>query len=313
MTDLKQLRECEPFNHISEKAADELEALSRTAVYPADTVIFTQKSNPSGFLYFIRKGQVEISAETSEGVEMVVDYRNIGGFFGWSPIFTGETYAAGAKTTEETHCLLIPKEPLLALAQQYPIISNYFNKAIYSQIRKLYREMTEHKSLDPVAQMEAYPFQKRLREMMSRPVKTCRMNTPVQEVALKMTELDIAAIVVCDENGKMTGIVTERDMVRKVLATDTENCLKHYTAKDVMTPNPYFMTPDTYMYEAATFMLRHSIRHLPIIEGSSIAGIVSIQDLMKFRSQKSMLLVGSAKEAETIEELTKIRGEIFKV
>lgn len=313
MIDLKQLRECEPFNHISEKAADELEALSKTAVYPADTVIFTQKSNPSGFLYFIRKGQVEISAETSEGVEMVVDYRNIGGFFGWSPIFTGETYAAGAKTTEETHCLLIPKEPLLALAQQYPIISNYFNKAIYSQIRKLYREMTEHKSLDPVAQMEAYPFQKRLREMMSRPVKTCRMNTPVQEVALKMTELDIAAIVVCDENGKMTGIVTERDMVRKVLATDTENCLKHYTAKDVMTPNPYFMTPDTYMYEAATFMLRHSIRHLPIIEGSSIAGIVSIQDLMKFRSQKSMLLVGSAKEAETIEELTQIRGEIFKV
>ncbi|MCD8490990.1 MAG: cyclic nucleotide-binding domain-containing protein [Geovibrio sp.] len=144
----------------------------------------------------MQSGLVEITAETGEGVEMVVDYRKPGGFFGWSPIFTSENYAAGAKTMEETHCLLIPKEPLLNMAQQHPIISNYFNKAIYSQIRKLYREMTEHKSLDPVAQMEAYPFQKRLIEIMSRPVETCKLTTPVRDIAMKMTELDIAALVV---------------------------------------------------------------------------------------------------------------------
>lgn len=313
MSELKRLHECEPFNHIPQKAADDIESLSKSAVYPAGVVLFTQRSEPNGYLYFIQSGLVEITAETGEGVEMVVDYRKPGGFFGWSPIFTSENYAAGAKTMEETHCLLIPKEPLLNMAQQHPIISNYFNKAIYSQIRKLYREMTEHKSLDPVAQMEAYPFQKRLIEIMSRPVETCKLTTPVRDIAMKMTELDIAALVVRGDDGNMAGIITERDMVRKVLATDTDNCLKHFTAKDVMTPDPIFMRPDTYMYEAATFMLRHSIRHLPILEGNNIVGIVSIQDLMKFRSQKSMLLVGSAKEAETIEELTHIRGEIVKV
>ena len=73
------------------------------------------------------------------------------------------------------------------------------------------------------------------------------------------------------------------------------------------------MAPDTYMYEATTFMLRHKIRHLPVVDQGELVGIVALQDLMNFRSQKSMLLVGSVKEARSIEELVAIRGEIVKV
>jgi len=313
MTKLQRIFDYEPFNQIPESLIVKIEESSKSITYPPDTVIFNQKDEPTGYLYYIQSGKVEIIAETSEGVEMTVDYRKAGGFFGWTPIFTKEGYTAGAKASDESTCLLIPQELLLNIAHQYPIISKYFNKAIFSQIKKLYKQIVERNSMDPMAQIEAYPFQKKLREIMSSPVETCSPKTTVKDIAFKMTELGIAAIVVCDDNKELKGIVTERDLVRKVLAKDTIDCLKHSTAEDIMTPEPYFMSPETYMYEASTFMIRHHLRHLPILEENNIVGIVSQQDLMKFRSQKSMLLVGSANEAKTVEELKDTRDEIVNV
>lgn len=309
----RKIFDYEPFNQIPEDEAAKIQAASKSVSYKADTVIFHQKDKPTGYLYYIQQGEVEIIAETSEGVEMTVDYRKPGGFFGWTPIFTKEGYTAGARTSADSVCLLIPQDVVLEAAQKYPGITKYFNKAIYSQIRKLYMDMVERRSMDPVAQIEAYPFQKKLHEIMSRPVETCSPDATVKDVAYKMAELGIAAVVVCDENNRMTGIITERDLVRKVLAKDAVECLKNSTANDIMTIDPFFMTPDTYMYEAATFMLGHNIRHLPILDGDELVGIVSQQDLMKFRSQKSMLLVGNANEALSISELKDIRSEIVNV
>ncbi|MGD9808412.1 MAG: putative nucleotidyltransferase substrate binding domain-containing protein [Deferribacterales bacterium] len=313
MANIERIFDYEPFNQIPKDAVTRLESAAGHIVYPAETVIFKQSDMPTGFLYYIQNGEVEIIAETNEGVEMIVDYRQSGGFFGWTPIFTQEGYTAGARTATETSCLLIPQRLLQDISKEYPIISKYFNKAIFSQIRKLYKNMVSKHSTDPLAQMEAYPFQKRLYEIMSKPVLTCSPDTTIREVAFKMTETDVSALVVCDENGKMQGIITEKDLVRKVLAKDIDVCQKHSTAAHVMTTEPHSMPSDTYMYQAATFMLRHNIRHLPVVDGDSIEGIVTQKDLMKFRSQKSMLLVGSAHEAKSIAELKEIRSEIVTV
>ncbi len=312
MLEVKKLNKYAPFSQIPEDAAAEILAASETVHYPTGKIIFTQKDTPSGYLYFISGGRIDIIVETPEGVEMVVDSRSAGGYFGWTPVFTSDGYTAGARAAEDSVCLLIPQERVLESARNFPIIANYFNKAIFSQVRKLYKEMVERNSMDPAAQMEAYPFQKRLSEIMSRPVMTCSVTASVRDVAVKMAQEGIAALVVTGEDGRMAGIVTERDLVRKVLARDAVNPAT-LTAADVMTLEPYFMAPETYMYEAATFMFRHGIRHLPVLSGDSIEGIVSIQDLMRFRSQKSMLLVGGANEAETVAELADIYREIAKV
>lgn len=309
----RRIYDYEPFSQIPQDAIGQIESVSKSVTYPAETLIFSQTDQPTGFLYFIQQGEVEIVSETSEGVEMIVDRRTPGAYFGWTPIFTKEGYTAGARTAADSVCMLIPQDELIQVAQKHPVISKFFNKAIFSQIKKLYQEMVHRQSIDPVAQIEAYPFQKRLAEIMSKPVETCLSDATVRDVAVKMTELGIAAVIVCDENRKMTGIITERDLVRKVLARDAENCLKNSTAEDIMTPEPYYMAPDTYMYEAVTFMLGHGIRHLPILDNSELVGIVSLQDLMKFRSQKSMMLVGNANEAKSVDELKSIHSEIVKV
>lgn len=309
---INKLRDAEPFNRLPDEAFAAFEQADTIKKFPAHVHIFNQHDQPSGFLYVIKTGLVEIVALTPGGVEMVVDYRKEGSFFGGTPIFTNQPYTAGARTVRETECYLIPKELLLETASRYPHISEYFTKTIFSRIRSLYSEMVNDHSQQAVTRMEAYPFKKRLSEIMTAPAISCVPSTPVQEVARQFTSTNIGAILVSDAKKKVIGIITEHDLVSKVLSRDTSD-ISNVTAADVMTPDPLSMSPSAFMYEATSFMMGHKVRNIPIVDDGELAGLVTLQDLMRYRSQKSMLLVGRVKEAETIDELVLIRSEVTKV
>jgi len=312
MSLIKSLRETEPFNQLPEAIFTELNQAAVIKKFPAQTLIFNQQAQPTGYLYVIKSGLVEIVVQPPGGVEMIVDYRKAGAFFGGTPVFTKQGYSAGARTAKETECYLIPEPILTKIATDYPHITEFFNQAIYSRVRSLYSDMVSEHAQSALTQMEAYPFQKRLSEIMTTPVATCTRETPIQDIARKMIRQSIGAILVCDKSNKLLGIVTERDLVAKVLARETADC-HTANAGEVMSQQPHTMTPDTFMYEATSFMMGHKIRHLPILDRGEIVGIVTFQDLMKYRSQKSMLLIGNVNKARTVEDLIFAREEIVKV
>lgn len=312
MSLIKRLKDTEPFKYLPDDVYAEFNQAAITKKFPAHFHIFNQADPPTGYLYVIKEGLVEIVALIPGSGEMIVDYRKQGSFFGGTPVFTNEGYTAGARTAQKTECYLIPEELLAKTAKQYPQITEYFTKVLYSRVRNLYSEIVSDHSRKALSQMEVYPFQKRLSEIMTTPVEICNFTTPVRDIARDMTLRGIGAMLVSDNKSQAAGIVTERDLVAKVLAREEVDC-ETSTAQDVMTSNPFTMTPDTYMYEAATFMMGHKIKHLPVMDGKEVAGIVTLQDLMRFRSQKSMLLIGSIKEAQTIDDLVLTRKEVVKV
>jgi len=309
---ISTLRETAPFNELPEEIFEEFDHAAKIRKFPAHVHIFNQHDAPSGFLYVVKSGLIEIVVLTPGGVEMIVDYRKEGSFLGGTPVFTNEGYTAGARTANETECFLIPQDLLLKAASKYPHITEYFNRAIYSRVRNLYSDMISDHAQNALTQMEAYPFKKRLSEIMSAPTEICTPEDPVRDIALRMAQRGTGAMMVCDKEKSLIGIVTERDLVTKVLAREGADC-QTTLARDVMTKSPYTMTPDTFMYEATAFMMGHKIKHLPILDREEIVGIVTLQDVMKYRSQKSMLLVGSVDKARTIEDLIATREEIVKV
>jgi CBS domain-containing protein len=309
---INRLRDAEPFHHLPEQTIEEFARAAVLKKFPPQTHIFNQQDPPTGYLYVIKQGLVEIVVLTPGGVEMVVDYRKDGSFFGGTPIFTNESYTAGARTVKETECYLVPAELVARAAQQEPKITEHFTRAILSRVRSLYSDMVGDHSQKALTQVEAYPFQKRLSEIMSTPAETCGLDTPVKELAGTMVRKGVGAMLVCDPAGRLTGIITEHDLVAKIVAVEDAEC-RGATAADVMTQQPFSMAPDTYMYEAATYMMGHRIKHLPVLDRGEIVGIVTLQDLMKYRSQKSMLLVGSVREAQSIEALAAAKTEMVKV
>jgi len=309
---INSLNEVKPFDQLPAALVAELEAATTVKTFPPQSEIFRQHDPPAGFLYVIQSGLVEIVALAPGGVEMVVDYRREGGFFGGTPFLTNEPYTAGARSVSRTTCYLIPDQLLAEIARNYPLVQDYFTRTILTRVRSLYSEIIGELTLGELNQLEAFPFRKRLSEIMTTDVLSCDPETPVRIVARRMLQKKTGAILVHLGDNPVAGIITEHDLVRKLLTRESSPGLGA-KAQDVMTPNPLTMSPDTYMYEATTLMVRHNIKHLPVIEANQLVGMITLQDLMKYRSQKSMLLVGGINEAESLEALAQCKAEIVKI
>ena len=309
---IRHLKDTEPFSTLSDELLQEISDSVIEKTFPADTWVCKEQHPPTGYLYIIKKGLVEISVLTPGGVDMVVDFRNDGAFFGGTPVFTGEPYSASARTASDTTCYLIPENVLKKTGEGFPHFSNYFTRIVLSRVRKLYTNIVSEHSSASLTQMEAFPFKKRVSEIMSTPVIDCSPDASAQKVARTMVDHDETAVLVTNDNDETIGIITENDIVRKVVAPgDVDG--NTITARQIMTPHPYSLPPHTYMYEAMAYMLGHSIKHLPVINDGKAVGMVSLNDLMRYRSQKAMLLLGTIREEESIEGLKAIKQEIIKV
>ncbi len=103
-----------------------------------------------------------------------------------------------------------------------------------------------------------------------------KQNT-AREAAKQMAENDIAAIVVTDDGGKLLGIVTERDLTRRVIAGNRD--ADKVTVGEIMTGDPDSLAPGDSALDALELMGTRKYRHLPVVEDDNVVGMVSIRDL----------------------------------
>jgi CBS domain-containing protein len=116
-----------------------------------------------------------------------------------------------------------------------------------------------------------------VREVMSMPVASVRPDASLREAATLMRRDQIGDVLVADANESVTGIVTDRDLVIRAMAEDRDPSTT--VVGDVMSPIEATITPDATVSEALALMRRHDVRRLPVLEGGSIVGVVSLGDL----------------------------------
>lgn len=99
----------------------------------------------------------------------------------------------------------------------------------------------------------------------------------VKSAAAKMLEHNTAAVVVIDPNGKLIGIVTERDVTRRLVAQGRN--ADATALAEIMTANPDTLAPNDSALDALELMRVRNYRHLPVVDGDRVVGMVSIRDL----------------------------------
>jgi CBS domain-containing protein len=97
------------------------------------------------------------------------------------------------------------------------------------------------------------------------------------EAVRRMIDLDIGAVLVVDEAGKLSGIVTERDITRRVVGARLDP--EKTTVGQIMSRNPDTLAPGDSPFNALELMWIRNFRHLPVVEGDRVVGMVSIRDL----------------------------------
>lgn len=101
----------------------------------------------------------------------------------------------------------------------------------------------------------------------------------VWDAACIMTKANCGSILVIDATGVVQGILTERDLMTRVLAKALDP--KTTPASAVMTRNPQTVTPETKVAEAVLIMIERGFRHLPIITSAGkIMGVFSVRDAL---------------------------------
>ena len=111
---------------------------------------------------------------------------------------------------------------------------------------------------------------------MSRDLLTVEAGLPVVAVAQRMVDRNVGAVLVL-EDGRLAGIMTERDLMRAVARGLHDDAV----VGECMTADPDTIAPDDTIEHAAVLMIHGGFRHLPGVDGDDVVGVLSIRDLVQ--------------------------------
>ena len=123
-----------------------------------------------------------------------------------------------------------------------------------------------------------------LRDLMTTRVAATTPDTPLAEAAAVMVTANVGSAVVM-QGPFLAGILTERDVLRAAASGED---LSASLVSAWMTPDPQAASPDMPAEEAAQIMLLNGFRHLPILEGRKVCGVVSLRDLFASRIRRPL-------------------------
>lgn len=118
----------------------------------------------------------------------------------------------------------------------------------------------------------------KVREIMTAEgIATASLDTTLAEIAERMRDENVGAIPIVDDDDKLCGIITDRDIVVRAVAEgeDPGEC----TAEEILSEQLHTIDPDADLEDAADLMAEHQIRRLPVVEDEVVIGIISLGDL----------------------------------
>lgn len=304
------LLEFELFNTLPQKELDKIAPKVITKTYAPETFVFNQGQESLDFLFLIVSGLAQTIVHTETGSTNTVGFRHPGQFFGETVLLDGTRYPASVKAAKELTCYLLDKETFNHLLKTQSGFAGFFSHILAGRLRELYHDLVLEQPVD-VFGLSGEPFKKRLSEIMSYPVVTCSPDMPVNEIARIFTQLKISSVVVIDNKGKLMGLVTERDLIGKVLALDSNPKVVH--AIDVMDKNPAVLPHDAFFYQALLTMIKQQGKYILVMEQGRPVGVVTIGDLSKARTTSSLSIVRAIEASNNTTELAPAMQQQKKV
>ena len=133
-----------------------------------------------------------------------------------------------------------------------------------------------------------------IRDLMTENPSSCERGTPVAEAAKVMARENVGSVPVV-EGGKLVGVVTDRDLVVRLLAEGRDP--QSTTVGEVASSEPVTLSPDDGLDQALQRLARHQVRRLPVVEGERLVGIVAQADIARHADE--------VQTGEVVEEISK--------
>ena len=257
-----------------------------------DILEFGQSNN---YLYYIRSGAVEIFRRTGELYNRLTE----GEIFAQNGLMMNRTVRFPAKAIEDTLAYLIPYELFQYLCENDEF-TDYVEIEDRSRLRSALSRREKSNQL-----MTA-----RVSRLISRAPVTAPNTVRLQEAARIMTENGVSALPLMDETGDrptLCGIVTDRDLrtraISRALASETP-------ISEIMSTGIRTTKSTAFIFEAMLTMLHNNVHHLPVMDGETVRGVISLSDIIKHESQNSLYLVSNIYHQKEVKGLKRLSKDV---
>jgi CBS domain-containing protein len=302
------MRKVPPFQFLDESAVRNVTSGISMEFYPKGTTIQYQGGPAPEYLYIIKKGEVKVFI-INESQEVFVDYRGEGDLIGYMLIFGGNKARANVVAIDDTICYLIKRETIQNLLYSNPAVMEFFNKSFLTRyLDKTFKEIQD-KNL-AYGGGDKILFTMPVGELASRGVVQASENISIQEAAEIMSGYRISSLILIDENGNPSGIITDRDLRDKVVSKG-KACGD--PVKDIMSVPHVRSDVTEYCFEAILKMVKNNVHHLLVMKGDKLKGILTNHDLMLIQGTSPLSIAKDIESQNTVDALIPVSGKINNI
>ena len=147
-----------------------------------------------------------------------------------------------------------------------------------------------------------------MRDLVKRPPVTCELGVSAVDVAQRLSSEGVGSVVVIGSAGDPIGIVTDRDLRRKVVAEGRDPATTPVST--IMSTPLVTLRPDAFAFEAVLEMTRHRIRHVVLVEDGRLVGVVSSRDFLALQTTHPVTLAREIARATSLDSLADLAGRV---
>lgn len=268
-------------------------------------------------LLYVLEGSAEVFVKNEvHGREEVLEVVQKGELLGFSSLADFLGVARDSTIFKEEMVKVRACEPMKALFIPFAVLAkrwddpgvhDYLLTQVAVRIKDIYGSLAEQvKQAGQFGESDAFKI--RVQDVMSEVVVAVEPDTTIQAAAQKMVAEQTSSVLVL-ENCQLRGIITERDLVSRVIA---EAIPLSTPAQEVMTCDPVTISRRAHYYEALSTILLKRVKHLPVIGNGQIVGIVTLSDLLRKKNRNIIKTIHQIEEADQ-NSLTAVKEAIYEI
>lgn len=292
------LKRTPPFGLLEDKARRDLVGLMTVEFFEPGEVILEQGMDVHRSLYLVEEGLVRLMNVEEK---RLIDMCGAPSQFGSYGILQGGILPYEARAVEQSSCALIPADRFRELLKANEEFAAYFDEDIKRYVR------TIDTALDPSGAFLLFDTELAL---LSREAVLVAPDTSVRAVARAMSDADAATVFVV-ENGVVLGVITEGDIVEKVVAMGKSGDI---VAMKLVDRPAVALDGSERLFDAVQAMMRHRIRRVVVInkspeDGQPALGILSTDDVSHYRGLDPVATIELIERARSVKALAALRSE----
>ena len=289
----RALRAHRIFGHLNDEALAALQPKWRHKTLAAQDWVAETGALPDELIWVVR-GRVRL--QSTQGNLPCLDVE-AGELLGHRALPSGGAHDWTAQALEPVELASLWRAEVDALCKQQPVVA-----------MMLAPPATARPSQDADG-LRAGPLAAPLRELIKRVPLMLAPDVPIAEAAKAMSEHRVSSVLMV-EDGRLLGLVTDRDLRNRVVAAglDTGRPLR-----DIATLNLQTLSVDGLGFDALLAMARHNIHHMPVMDGLRPVGLLSAGDLNAHANTSAVVLVGDIGKQTTVEGLAGCATRVARV